>query len=84
MYHYTFGGGGGGYSMVAISLKYGAQDSTPPCILVSTDLSLFHLGGAVQSEVDVAMVVEESLQHIQHLGHLGEDQNPRSLRLELP
>ncbi len=39
-------------------------------------LSLLHWCGPVQSEVGVAMIVEEDLQYVQHTGHLCEDQSP--------
>ena len=48
-----------------------------------TDLSLLHSGGAIQTEVAVAMVVEEGLQNIQHLGHLSEDEHPVAAHLQL-
>lgn len=48
-----------------------------------TDLSLLHSGGAIQTEVAVAMVVEEGLQNVQHLGHLSEDEHPVAAHLQL-
>ena len=39
-------------------------------------LSLLNWRGSVQSQVGVAMVVEEDLQHVQHPCHLGEDEGP--------
>lgn len=49
-----------------------------------SDLSLLHSGAAVQTEVDVAVVVEELLQHVQHARHLSEDQDSVASRLQLP
>lgn len=47
-------------------------------------LSLFHAGAAIQAEVDVSVVVEELLQHVQHACHLSEDQHPVAPSLQLP
>lgn len=47
-------------------------------------LSLFHAGAAIQAEVDVSVVVEELLQHVQHARHLSEDQHPVAPSLQLP
>lgn len=47
-------------------------------------LSLFHARAAIQAEVDVSVVVEELLQHVQHARHLGEDQHPVAPGLQLP
>lgn len=47
-------------------------------------LSLFHARAAIQAEVDVSVVVEELLQHVQHARHLGEDQHPVTPGLQLP
>lgn len=41
-----------------------------------TNLSLFHFGSTVQSEVTVAMVVQECFQNVQHFGHLSKYQYP--------
>lgn len=47
-------------------------------------LSLLHAGAAIQAEVDVSVVVEELLQHVQHAGHLSEDQHPVAASFQLP
>ena len=39
-------------------------------------LSLLNWRGSVQSQVGVAMIVEEDLQNVQHPCHLGEDECP--------
>lgn len=52
--------------------------------VASTHLSLLHPGAAVQTQVDVSVVVEELLQHVQHPRHLSEDQHPMAAGLQLP
>lgn len=47
-------------------------------------LSLLHTGAAIQAQVDVAVVVEKLLQHVQHARHLREDEHTVCLRLQLP
>lgn len=49
-----------------------------------THLSLLHACAAIQAEVDVSVVVEELLQHVQHAGHLSEDQHPVAASFQLP
>ena len=46
-------------------------------------LSLLDPRGAVQPEVDVAVVVEEGLEDVEHLGHLGEDEDAVAAALQL-
>ncbi len=46
-------------------------------------LSLDNRGGAIQSEVGVAMIIKENLQYIQHTSHLGEYQDPGKKNLAL-
>ena len=58
-------------------------DLSPVQKINSTDLSPVHPGGAVQPQINVAVVVEESFQHVQHPGHLGEDESPVTSRLQL-
>ena len=36
----------------------------------------FYPCAAIKPHVDIAMVVEEGLEHVKHLGHLSEDQHP--------
>ena len=47
-------------------------------------LPLLHLGGAVQPQVAVPVIVKERLQHVQHLRHLREDEHAMLAGLELP
>lgn len=50
---------------------------------VNADLSLLHTRAAIQTEVDVSVVVEELLQHVQHARHLSEDQHSVASCLQL-
>lgn len=52
--------------------------------VASAHLSLLHPRAAVQTQVDVSVVVEELLQHVQHPRHLSEDQHPVAAGLQLP
>lgn len=45
-------------------------------------LSLLDLGGSVEPQVNVTVVVEEGLQHVQHLRHLREDEDAMAAALE--
>lgn len=49
-----------------------------------TNLSLLHTGAAIQAEVDVSVVVQELLQHVQHACHLSENQHPVAPSFQLP
>lgn len=50
---------------------------------VRANLSLLHTGVAIQTKVDVSMVVEELLEDIQHSSHLSENQNSVASDLQL-
>lgn len=47
------------------------------------NLSLLHARAAVQTEVDVSVVVEELLKDVQHARHLSEDQHSVASGLQL-
>lgn len=61
-----------------------AEDASVCVESLHEGLSLFHAGAAVQTEVDVSVVVEELLQHIQHASHLSEDEHAVTTGLQLP
>lgn len=47
-------------------------------------LALLYTRAAVQPQVDVSVVVEELLQHVQHARHLREDEHPVAAGLQSP
>lgn len=46
-------------------------------------LSLERRGGAVQSQVGVAMVIKKYLQDVQHAGHLSEEEDSMGVHLQV-
>ncbi len=60
-----------------------AEDAPVGVEALHEHLTLVDSRRAVQSQVDVAVVIEESLEHVEHASHLGEDEHAVLVALEL-